>query len=233
MKQTMNNATLRAQALGKNFVQGSLPLEVLKNLSVDFHQTSSYAITGASGAGKSTLLHILAGLEQPTYGNVFFNDHNLAKMSDLQRTSFCNKSIGLVFQLPYLINELSVVENVMIKGLIAGNQLDECRHKAYALLASIGLQDKANTIPSKLSGGQQQRVAIMRALFNEPTFLLADEPTGNLDEKSGNALIDFLLECHQIYKMGLIISSHDAYVTHKMHTVLELHDRMLRHSPIT
>jgi ABC-type lipoprotein export system ATPase subunit len=223
----MKNVKLCACAITKSFMQASLNVDVLKGVSVCFEHGKTYAITGVSGAGKSTLLHILAGLEEPSKGEITFNGRTLFSMSAAEHTHFLNKSIGLVFQSPYLIAELSVVENVMVKGMIMGEQYDECRVKALALLNTVGLQDKAESKPSTLSGGQQQRVAVIRALFNEPVFLLADEPTGNLDEKTGKDLIDFILDCQKQWHMGVIISSHDAYVTSMMSTVFELHDGML------
>ncbi|HZW61656.1 MAG TPA: ABC transporter ATP-binding protein [Candidatus Babeliales bacterium] len=222
------SAIILADKVTKQFIQGSTTISVLNGISASFNQGNTYAISGVSGAGKSTFLHLLAGLDMPSSGSIVFNGRDLATMQAAERDYFLNKSIGLVFQLPYLINELSVLENVMLKGLIARLPKEECRIKALGLLEIVGLAQKAECIPNTLSGGQQQRVAIVRALFNEPTFLLADEPTGNLDEKTGQGVIDFILDCQKQWHMGLIISSHDAYVVRKMKQVLILHNGVLQ-----
>lgn len=212
----------------KNYPQGPTTIEVLKGISTSFEQGFSYAITGVSGSGKSTLLHILAALEKPNCGEIMFNGHQISHMSTPQREYFLNKEIGLVFQEPYLIAELTVLENSMIKGLISGQSKAQCKEKAYSLLKLVGLETLADRLPSTLSGGQQHRVAIARALFNEPTFLLADEPTGSLDQATAQSIIELLLLCQTEWKMGIIVSSHDPYVTNAMDIVLELHDGLLR-----
>lgn len=223
----MKPSLLEAQKITKSFTQGTTTLTVFHDLDCSFMQTHTYAVTGVSGAGKSTLLHILAGIETPTQGLVIFNQKPLISYSSQEQAQLLNKSFGLVFQSPYLINELSVVENIMIPGLIAGRPHHECMEQAQELLRRINLEDKACASPAFLSGGQQQRIAIMRALFNKPAFLFADEPTGNLDEKTGLDVINFLLECQQEWGMGLIISTHDAYVANKMSHRFLLHDGKL------
>jgi len=216
-------ATLRVHEVVKSFTQAGTRVPVLLGISASFVQGFTYAITGASGAGKSTLLHILSGIETADKGTVTLQGQNITSLSGRERAAMWNKSLGLVFQLPYLIPELSVAENVMLKGLIAGLSYDECMHKASQLLATVGLSDKAQSKPTVLSGGQQQRVAIVRALFSEPSFLLADEPTGNLDEQTGTQVIDFLLDCHAQWGMGIIVSTHDMSLAQRMGTVIKLH----------
>ncbi len=216
-----------AQDITKAFVQGETTQHVLAGISQSFERGSTYAITGVSGTGKSTFLHVLAGLDEPTSGAVFYNANNIAHVSLGQRSAFLNKSIGLVFQLPYLLREFTVVENVMMPGLIAGESREQCRLRALELLDKVGIPEKADAAPTTLSGGQQQRVAIARALFHEPDFLLADEPTGNLDIQTGKAIVDVLRECQSQWGMGMIISSHDAYVADSMEKVFRLHDGVL------
>ena len=218
---------LQAQDVVKTFVQAASTITVLNGVTAQFKQGSTYAITGASGAGKSTLLHMLAGIDVPTSGAVFYNGHNIATISEHEKNSWLNTKVGLIFQQPYLINELTVLENVMIKGLIQGLPPQQCAHKAHILLAKVGLVDKADSKPATLSGGQQARVSIARALLNEPVFLLADEPTGNLDEAIGKEIVELLIECQNLWKMGLIISSHDSYVSKRMETVLRLQGGLL------
>ena len=205
----------------KIYQQGNAKNEVLKGFSYCFNSQYSYAISGVSGTGKSTLMHILAGIDQPTMGDVLYDGQSLKRLTPEEKSHFLNKSVGLVFQDPYLIKELTVVENVMLKGLIANQPYKQARQQALELLESVGLGDKATHHPLSLSGGQQQRVAIVRALFNKPQFLLADEPTGNLDADNALRIID-ILEKGRSWGMGLIISSHDPSVVSRMNIQLVL-----------
>ena len=218
----MQKATLATQRISKTFMQGEEEIIVLNNIDSIFMQEKSYAITGISGSGKSTFIHIIAGLDTPTTGTVLFNNLSLQKFSTCQREQFLNKSIGLVFQSPHLLRELSVVENIMLPGLIAGRSKNECEKRAIELLRKVELLQKKDSKVGELSGGQQQRVAIARALFNEPAFLIADEPTGNLDLATGKTIIDLLLSCYHEWGMGIIVSSHDDYVAEKMHEIYTL-----------
>lgn len=220
-------AELKASNVRKFFKQGEEALYVLQGVSALFEQGKSYALTGPSGSGKSTFMHILGGLDTPDEGSVSFNNIAINTMTEVQRRSFLNKTVGLVFQQPYLIRELSVLENVMLKGLIEGLGQEFCKTEAIALLAQVGLEQKAHSAPMALSGGEQQRVAIARALFNKPAFLLADEPTGNLDVPTGTKIVDLMLACQADWNMGIIVSSHDAYVAQKMGQVLRLENGIL------
>ena len=224
----MQPAVLKMDSVSKEYIQGETKIKILKNITAQFQQGQRYALSGISGSGKSTCMHILAGLEHPTTGSVFFNGQNITHMQQGQRDQFLNTSVGLVFQEPYLIDSLSVLQNVMLKGLIAGQMADACRPRALELLATIGLADKADVAPPTLSGGQQQRVAILRALFNNPQFLIADEPTGNLDSQSAHAVMDLLLDCNKKLSMGLIIMSHDATVIERMTHRFVLQDGVLQ-----
>lgn len=223
----MQPSVIQACALTKSFTQGKTTLTVFAGLDYTFEQPNTYALMGVSGAGKSTLLHILAGIEQPTQGSVVFNGKALSSFTIQEHEKLLNRSFGLLFQSPYLIHELSVIENIMIPGLIGGMSYEQAQQQAAELLHKIQLYDKAHLSPSCLSGGQQQRVAIMRALFNKPSFLFADEPTGNLDEKMGKDIVTFLQECQKEWHMGLIISTHDKQIAHSMQQVLTLHDGRL------
>ncbi|MCX5922913.1 MAG: ABC transporter ATP-binding protein [Candidatus Dependentiae bacterium] len=220
--------TLAARDLKKTFLQGDSTIEVLKEITASFERNHTYAITGPSGSGKSTLMHLLAGLDKPTHGTVLFEGKDVARLSTPHRKEFLNKSVGLVFQLPYLIRELSVIENVMLKDMIAGNYQEESKDTAHTLLKKMGLHHKAAHSPFSLSGGEQQRIAIARAIFNKPKFLLADEPTGNLDVKTGKLIVELLVACQEEWQMGIIVSSHDAYVAERMTTVLHLENGLLQ-----
>lgn len=210
----------------KNFRQGAVVTPVLRGITTGFLSGKSYAITGASGSGKSTLLHLLAGLDLPTTGTVSYDGVSLATLKEPELRTFLTHSIGLMFQDPHLIRELSVLENIMIKGLIAGMSQEYARARASELLALFGLADKEDHVPTSLSGGQQQMVALARALINKPHFILADEPTGNLDAESGLRVMDELVRCVG-EGMGLIVCSHDSSVTKRMETVLFLKDGQL------
>ena len=218
---------LRAENITKQFVLHRGTLDVLRGISYTFKSGHTYAITGASGAGKSTFLHLLASLIQPTHGVLYVNEQNVALFSQNDREQFLNMTVGLLFQSPYLIKELTVLENVMTKGLIAGIDTCACEKEALELLENVGLSDKAHEYPSMLSGGQQQRAALARALFGKPAFLLADEPTGNLDSKNGQAIIDLLLACKNAWGMGIIVSTHDPAVAERMEIKLEMRDGLL------
>lgn len=211
----------------KSFKQGEQIVQVLNGVSAQFAQGMSYALTGPSGSGKSTFMHLLAGLDTPDAGAISWNGYSVHNMNDVERRNFLNKTVGLVFQQPYLIRELSVIENVMLKGLIEGLEQSFCYAEAARLLHKVGLAGKEQSAPRALSGGEQQRAALARALFNKPAFLLADEPTGNLDVHTGSHIVDLLLECQKEWNMGIIVSSHDLYVVQKMAKTLRLEDGFL------
>ena len=213
--------------LVKWFTQGKKKLLVLNGINATFDQAQNYAITGVSGTGKSTFLHLLADLDKPSSGSIYFEDKDISSFTNAKKEKFLNKTVGLMFQAPYLISELSVLENIIVPGMIAGKSYSECKPRAISLLKDVGIEEKASSAPEELSGGQQQRVALARALFNKPKFLLADEPTGNLDIKTGKIIIDLLLSCKKKWGMGIIISSHDPYVSQSMDIVYKLENGVL------
>lgn len=223
----MHNTILSMQDISKKYIQDNKEVIVLNAINTTFAQKKSYAITGKSGAGKSTLMHVLAGINKPSSGTVLCNNISIYDLPDSDHAQFLNKSIGLVFQSSYLLRELSVVENVLLPGLIGGYHKQDCYKRAHFLLKTVELFHKKENKIGELSGGQQQRVAIARALFNEPLFLIADEPTSNLDTATSKAIIDLLLSCQQEWGMGIIISSHDAYIAEKMDIVYTLHEGKL------
>ncbi len=223
----MHKNSLHAHKITKVFYRAEEKIVVLQELSATFVQGSTYAIMGVSGSGKSTFLHLLAGLDMPTTGSIQFNNCPIENFSTREREYFLQQHIGYVFQQPFLIAELSVLENVMLKGLIRGESYYNVQEIAYTLLAHVGLQDKAHYWPTTLSGGQQQRVALARALYGNPCFLLADEPTAHLDPATKYALMQLLIRTVHSHKIGIILSTHDQQVATACDTILELEQGQL------
>lgn len=218
---------IEIQHISKWYTTQTTRHAVIDNISATFTRNTSYAITGVSGTGKSTLLHILAGLDEPSTGSVLYDNTCISSLNVSQKNEILSTKIGLVFQQPYLIHALSVLENVIIKYHMMDISSESAVAKGIELLDIVGLAHKAHAYPPTLSGGQQQRVAVLRALFCEPKFLLADEPTGCLDEKSGKTLVDFLVDCQKEWKMGMIISSHDPYIAQSLNHTYRLHNGKL------
>jgi lipoprotein-releasing system ATP-binding protein len=218
----MNSTELYVSKITKYFSQPANRLDLFNELTITFSSNHTYAIMGASGSGKSTFMHILAGIERPSSGAIYCNKTDLLRMSPEEQRLFLNHTVGIVLQKPYLIRELSVLENIIVPGLIAQKDMAHCRNRALELLEAVGIADKAESQPVTLSGGQQHRVAIARALFNNPAFLLADEPTGSLDEQTAQATIDLLKKCSTEHNMGLIISTHDTTIAAQMETTYML-----------
>ncbi len=219
---------IRLDAISKTFSAIGNATSLFQDISITFKQGDSYAIIGPSGSGKTTLLHIIAGLVNPTKGAIFLDNHNLALMNNREREVFLNRTVGLLFQMPYLIKELTVLENVMLKGLVAGKSESSCKNEAIELLQIMELDEKMHEKPPVLSGGQQQRVALARALFEKPAFLLADEPTGDLDPRTAQGMIKLLLDCQKRWSMGIIVSTHDMHVASSMQRIYELENRLLK-----
>lgn len=218
----MEKAVIEGDSLSKEFKQGSVCVPVLAQVTLSCLKGRSYAITGVSGAGKSTLLHLLAGLEAPTTGQVRYNGIAISSFDAAAREQWLNRTIGIVFQQPYLIAELTVAQNVAIKSMIQGISYKKIEPWVDQLLRWCGLIDKKEAYPRMLSGGQQQRVALARALCSKPLFLFADEPTSNLDEQTGQALIKLMVQFQQEWDMGLVLCSHDSYVTQAMQTIYQV-----------
>jgi ABC-type lipoprotein export system ATPase subunit len=225
----VESGSIRLSHITKSFRSGGSTITVLQDITTVFQRDTMYSIMGNSGTGKSTLLYILAGFEEPTSGIMFFNERSHSTLSKQEKALFLRRSMGFIFQTPYLLAELSVVENVMVKGLIEGQPYQVAHNHALELLACVGLSSKAYAVPSTLSGGEQQRVSIARALFNKPQFLLADEPTAHLDKKTGKQIIDLLCTYQRLWGMGLIIASHDPAIAYHAHQVLSLENGILWH----
>jgi lipoprotein-releasing system ATP-binding protein len=220
----MSEPLLRARALTKTYTMGKRSLEVLRGVDLDVARGECLALRGASGAGKSTLLHLIGGLDLPNAGEIFFDGNNLVTFSERKLTEFRNRRVGFIFQAYHLLPELTALENVCLPARMARISSATVEVRGCELLARVGLKDRLDHKPSELSGGEQQRVAIARALINEPELVLADEPTGNLDSKTGGEIIELLKNLRVEKQTTLVIATHDTKVAANAERVIELVD---------
>jgi len=217
-----SNVILRCQQLGMTYTEGPNDVEVLSGINLDLEQGERIAIVGASGSGKSTLLHLLGGLDVPSTGSVWIDGQEISGVSDKKRGDIRNQYLGFVYQFHHLLPEFTAVENVAMPLLISGEDTQSAIVKSEALLKNIGLGHRLSHRPIELSGGERQRAAIARALVTEPNVMLADEPTGNLDEKTAHAVFEMMLELNQTVGTALVMVSHDTRLANKMDTVYHL-----------
>jgi putative ABC transport system ATP-binding protein/lipoprotein-releasing system ATP-binding protein len=220
----MTEPQLIARDLRRSFRIGSRRIEVLRGISMEVMRGEAVFLCGASGAGKTTLLYTLAGLERPESGTVEFEGKRLYTGSSSAQAEMRNRKMGFVFQGYFLLPELTALENVMLPGMIRGRAE---RTTGEASLKDVGLADRLHHLPAELSGGEQQRVAIARALTNDPDIIFADEPTGNLDSKTGDTIIDLLLELARSRKKTLLVVTHDARLAELGDRQLQIADGML------
>lgn len=218
---------LLIQNLHKNYPEGDQTVHVLKGLSFEVRSPARIGIVGTSGAGKSTLLHIIGGLDQPTSGKIMLDGEDWRALPENRRCRLRNLQIGFIFQFYHLLPELTALENAMLPALIAGLQPAEAKRRAANGLKQVGLVSRENHMPSQLSGGEQQRVAIARACVMRPKFLLADEPTGNLDETTGKEVFQVLDQAAKESGGVLLMVTHNRELAKKMDQVLELKDGKL------
>ena len=219
-----NEVLISVQNLEKSFKTGKKTLKVLKNLNFGIMKGEMVAIMGPSGVGKSTLLHIMGTLDRPSTGKIFFNHTNLFEMNDRRLADFRNKNIGFVFQFHHLLPEFTAQENVMMPLLIQGIKRKDASEKANTILGDLELGDRVSHKTGELSGGEQQRVAIARALANDPEVILADEPTGNLDQKTGEKVHHLLKELKQAKNKTLVVVTHNNKLSDYMDRVLIMED---------
>jgi len=219
---------IQVQKLFKSYGNGTKQVEVLKGIDLTFSRGEKAAIVGASGVGKTTLLHVLGTLDRPTAGKVWFDGKDIYGMNEKNLAIFRNREIGFVFQFHHLLPEFNALENTMMPCLIQGISKKESAARAEAMLTLVGLQDRFSHKPGELSGGEQQRVAVARALVLEPKVLLADEPTGNLDTKTGESVFDLLQELNRIKGVTLIIVTHNPKLAEHMSRQIQLIDGKAR-----
>ncbi|SUA36368.1 putative lipoprotein releasing factor ATP-binding protein [Neisseria zoodegmatis] len=223
----MNNVVLKCEQVCKSYNDGNLSVRVLNNLSLEVYQSQSVSIIGASGSGKSTLLHILGGLDMPTSGTIKLMGHELGKMNQKQLGDLRNQYLGFVYQFHHLLPEFSALENVMMPLLIGKKPKAEAEAQAAAMLEKVGLKQRMLHRPSELSGGERQRAAIARALVTRPKCLLADEPTGNLDRKNAQNVLDMMLDLKNELGTSLIVVTHDDELASRFDRVMSMSDGTL------
>jgi putative ABC transport system ATP-binding protein len=224
--------TLRVQNLSKIFHSPAGGIVVLNGISFGIKKGEFVSIVGPSGSGKSTLLNIIGALDRPTVGKVFINDIDIFSLNDYEIALLRNNLIGFIFQSYNLINRTTVLKNVEIPGILAGMKKNERIDRALKLLDILGIKDKAKTSPSNLSGGQQQRVAIARAIMNNPAVILADEPTGNLDTKTGQDVFNLLKMLSNKFRRTIIMVTHNPDLSKATDRVIHLKDGIIEKEAI-
>ena len=212
----------RLESLGKEFSGPGEQVRILQAISLEIEEGESIAIVGASGSGKSTLLHILGTLASPSSGALYFCGRETGSLTPAAKAALRNKEIGFVFQFHHLLPEFSTLENVAMPALINGMQRREALRRAGDMLAQVGLEKRADFNVTLLSGGERQRAAIARAIMRQPKILLADEPTGNLDEKNGEQVADLLMELNAQHGMSMVVVTHNPALAARMGRCFEL-----------
>jgi lipoprotein-releasing system ATP-binding protein len=215
---------IQVQQLYKSFGNGAKQVDVLKGIDLTFNQGERAAIVGVSGVGKTTLLHILGTLDRPTTGKVLYRGKDIFTLNERELALFRNREIGFVFQFHHLLPEFNALENTMMPCLIQGISKKEAAFRAETILSLVGLKERLSHKPGELSGGEQQRVAVARALVLEPKVLLADEPTGNLDTKTGESVFHLLQELNQIKGVTLIVVTHNLKLASQLPRQINLVD---------
>jgi lipoprotein-releasing system ATP-binding protein len=214
--------------LCKSYFLNGKEIPVLRNINLDIKSGDLISLTGPSGVGKSTLLHLIGTLDTPTKGSIVFDHSNIETWSDQKCAAFRNKNIGYVFQFHHLISEFTAIENVSMPLLMRRMRKNDASLKAQEVLSFVGLSHRNNHKPGELSGGEQQRVALARALVQEPTLLLADEPTGNLDEKTGQEIVDLILDYNQRFGVSVLLVTHNKSISSMFKRQLLLAENGLR-----
>ncbi len=219
---------LEARSLRKVYAVAAQPLTVLADINLSLAEAEIVAIVAPSGAGKSTLLHLLAALDTPTTGTVYFDAKPIEAMDDAALANFRNRAVGFVWQRHHLLPDFSAAENVALPLLVRGERLDAALRQAHQWLAEVGLSPRADHRAGELSGGEQQRVAIARALVTGPSVLLADEPTGDLDEQNAVAVFELIERLHRAHRLTSLIATHNLALAARCDRVMSLEHGVLR-----
>jgi lipoprotein-releasing system ATP-binding protein len=215
-------ALLEIENLKKQFYNGTQPLEILKDINMTLEAGTSGAVVGPSGCGKSTLLNIIGGLDKPTGGIVRVASQDITKLSEKALSPFRSKRIGFIFQFHFLLKDFTALENIMIPALMTGMKKKNARLLALELINDINLENRKSHYPGELSGGERQRIAVARALINNPDLILADEPTGSLDEDNSLIVQDMLFNLVGKYKKSLLLVTHDKLFSQKCSVIFQL-----------
>ena len=210
-----------------SYTEGNNQTPVLRNLNLEVSSGDSIAILGQSGCGKSTLLNLIAGLDHPTEGEVLVNNINISELDEKNRTELRSNNLGFIFQFHHLLNDFTSLYNVALPLLINGSNIDNAMALSTKLLTDVGLENRLNHKPSELSGGERQRVAIARAMITKPACLIADEPTGNLDSKNAEGILELIIDLNSKADSALLIVTHDLGIANKMERKLNLADQEL------
>jgi len=222
---------LECSGLTREFHEGGRTLEVLKEAELEISAGERIAIVGESGSGKTTLLQLLGGLDLPTRGTVRVQGKDIAGMSGTERGLLRNQALGFVYQFHHLLPEFSALENVAMPLLLRKDSVESIREQAISILQRVGLGERLNHRPGELSGGERQRAAVARALITRPSVVLADEPTGNLDHKTGERVFELMLELNREYGSSLVVVTHDLQLAGRMDRILRLRDGTLTKVP--
>ncbi|MCZ6944713.1 ABC transporter ATP-binding protein [Bacillus mycoides] len=216
---------VRLENVVKTYGEGETQVQALKGINLSIHRGEFVTIVGASGSGKSTLLHILGGLDRPSSGNVFIGGENIYNYKDNELSIFRRRKVGFIFQFFNLIPVLNVQENIALPALLDEEQVDD--HYLDEIIRTLGLKERRDHLPSELSGGQQQRVSIGRSLINKPDIILADEPTGNLDTKNTNEVLNLLKVTAKKYNQTVILITHDPAIASNSDRIITIEDGMI------
>ncbi len=223
---------IRVSQLSKSYLEGQKALQVLDRVDLEMAEGEFLALLGASGSGKSTLLNLLSGIDRADSGEIWVDGRNLIALNEGERTLFRREQIGFIFQFFNLLPTLSALENISLPLELAGAQQKEAQERAGELLEAVGLAGRGDSLPDQLSGGEQQRVAIARALVHDPLLVLADEPTGNLDEDTGAKVLDLLERLTRARGKNLIMATHSIENARRADRVLRLRDGQLQRAEI-
>ena len=223
----MNNTLINCQDLKKSYHDGSNEVSVLRGIDLNIERGDTIAMIGPSGSGKSTLLHLLGGLDTPTSGQVLLHGENWTGMSEKKRCLMRNRHLGFVYQFHHLLPEFSALENVAMPLWLGGMAIAEAKERAAEMLNKVGLAARVTHRPAALSGGERQRVAIARAMVHQPDCILADEPTGNLDQATAATIFDLMMALNEELHTALVVVTHDLHLAQRMGVQYHLHEGQL------
>jgi len=228
LENNTNFEILKLENINKNYNDEEGSLEVIKDSSFTVFNNETVGFVGQSGCGKTTLLQICGLLDQATSGDVFINGQNINNMKDIEKTNIRKKNIGFIFQFHHLMPEFSVLENVILPALVDKQNTKLIKEKAVEILNSLGLVTKINSRPHQLSGGEKQRVAIARSIINNPSIILADEPTGNLDPENSEIVFNLLLETVKNYNSSLLMVTHNIELAKRLNRVITIDNKKIK-----